>query len=160
MSLSISLDLAYEFAVKAPYKTVFDLLSDVPASASHFPQIETLTDLGQQRFRWQMQKVGNDQISLQTVYASAYTSNRRKGTITWVPVDGVGNARVSGSWAVSNRKTHTHLVLHISGTVDTPLPALMKVVVVPLVQAEFEQLVETYIDNLIEHFGGEVEIDS
>jgi hypothetical protein len=33
----------------------------------------------------------------------------------------------------------------------------MKMVVVPVVQGEFEKLVEKYIDNLIKKFGGEVE---
>jgi hypothetical protein len=41
--------------------------------------------------------------------------------------------------------------------VDTPLPGLMKMVVVPVVKNEFEGLVEKYIDNLIKRFGGEVE---
>jgi hypothetical protein len=36
-------------------------------------------------------------------------------------------------------------------------PALMKMIVVPVVQGEFEKLVEKYIDNLIKKFGGEVE---
>jgi hypothetical protein len=37
-----------------------------------------------------------------------------------------------------------------------PLPALMKMVVAPLVEAEFERMTERYIANLIERFGGEV----
>ena len=37
-----------------------------------------------------------------------------------------------------------------------PLPGLMKMVVGPVVEGEFEELVETYVDNLIERFGGEV----
>jgi hypothetical protein len=40
--------------------------------------------------------------------------------------------------------------------VTVPLPGLMKVVVVPVVQGEFEKLVDKYIDNLIKRFGGEV----
>jgi len=37
------------------------------------------------------------------------------------------------------------------------LPSLMKMVVEPVISAEFERLTEEeYIDNLIEHFGGEV----
>ena len=36
------------------------------------------------------------------------------------------------------------------------LPAMMKPVLHPLVEAEFERLTERYIDNLIERFGGEV----
>jgi hypothetical protein len=41
--------------------------------------------------------------------------------------------------------------------VDVALPGLMRMIVVPVVQGEFEKLVEKYIDNLIKKFGGEVE---
>ena len=37
-----------------------------------------------------------------------------------------------------------------------PVPALMKVVIEPVVKAEFERLVEKYVANLVEVFGGEV----
>ena len=47
MGVSVDIDIAYEFAVKAPFKQVFDLLSDVPASVSHFPQVDRLVDLGE-----------------------------------------------------------------------------------------------------------------
>jgi hypothetical protein len=36
-----------------------------------------------------------------------------------------------------------------------PLPGLMKMVAAPVVEAEFEKMVEKYIDNLTRHFGGE-----
>jgi hypothetical protein len=94
-------------------------------------------------------------VNLQTIYASKYTSDRKKGSVVWVPVKGVGNAQVSGSWKISDKKTATECVLNIKGTVETPLPALMKMVVVPVVNGEFEKLVEKYIDNLIKRFGGE-----
>ena len=156
MSLTIELALAYEFAVKAPFKTVFDLLSAVPASASHFPDVDKLTDLGGNRYRWQMRPVGTPQVHLQTTYASAYVSDRKKGTVTWTPIPGEGNAQVSGSWTLTRQKSSTLLVLRIQGAFETPFPQLMKVVVSPIVSAEFERLVETYIDRLIEHLGGEV----
>lgn len=156
MAFSVDIEMGYEFSVKAPFKEVFDLLSDVPVSASHFPKVSKLVDLGGNAFRWEMQKVGTAQVNLQTVYASKYVSDRKKGTVVWTPVKGVGNALVSGSWTITDRKTHTDLMLKIKGTVDTPLPALMKLVVGPVVTAEFEKLVETYIDHLILRFGGEV----
>ncbi len=156
MAFTVDIELGYEFSVKARFKDVFDVLSDVPLSASHFPKVEHLVDLGNNAYRWEMHPVGTAQVSLQTIYASKYVSNRRNGTVVWTPVKGVGNAQVSGSWTVSNKKTHTDLVLSIKGQVDTPLPALMKTLVAPMVTAEFEGLVETYIDNLIQRFGGEV----
>ncbi len=156
MTISVTVDLGYEFSVKAPASEVFAVLSDVPESASHFPNVEHLVDLGDTTFRWEMAKIGVAQIHLQTIYASKYVSNRSKGTITWTPVTGEGNALVSGSWKITDKKKSTHVVLMIKGELTIPLPALMKIVVAPVVQSEFENMVEKYIDNLTRHFGGEV----
>ena len=78
-----------------------------------------------------------------------------KGTVVWSPVKGVGNAQVSGSWTVADGKGKSDVVLSLKGTVDVPLPGLMKMVVAPVVESEFEKLVEKYIANLIKRFGGE-----
>lgn len=155
MTVTVAIDLGYEFAVKAPFKEVFDLLSDVPESVSHFPKVDKLVDMGDGVFRWEMAKVGTAQVNIQTVYASKYVSDRKKGTVVWTPVPGVGNALVGGSWKISDRKKSTALEFKVSGTVNVALPGLMKMVVVPVVQGEFEKLVEKYIDNLVKRFGGE-----
>ncbi len=155
MSIKVSIDMGYEFAVKAAYATVFETLSDVPKSASFFPKVDQLVDLGDNTYRWEMAKIGLAQISLQTIYASKYTSNQAKGSVVWTPVEGEGNALVSGSWKITDKKKATHLVLKLQGELTLPLPGLMKMVVAPVVEAEFEKLVEQYIDNLTKHFGGE-----
>ncbi|MDE2080662.1 MAG: SRPBCC family protein [Burkholderiales bacterium] len=157
MTITVAIDLGYEFKVKAPFKEVFDLLSDVPASVSHFPKVQRLSDEGGGVYRWEMEKVGPAQVSLQTVYACKYASNRAKGSVVWTPVPGVGNAQVGGSWKLSDGKTHTALVFKVQGTVDVPLPGMMRMVVGPVVKGEFEGLVEKYIANLIQRFGGEVD---
>jgi len=157
MAITVDIDLGYEFAVKASIKDVFDVLSDVPTSASFFPKVDKLSSLGDGVYKWEMQKVGTAQVNIQTVYASKYVSDRKKGTVTWTPVKGEGNALVSGHWKLKDNKTSTAIEFKVAGTVDVPLPALMKVVVGPVVKGEFEKLVEKYIDNLIKKFGGEVE---
>lgn len=155
MTVTVAIDLGYEFAVKAPFKEVFDVLSDVPTSVSHFPKVDKLVDMGDGVYRWEMAKVGTAQVNIQTVYASKYVSNRAKGSVVWTPVPGVGNALVGGSWKIGDQKKSTALEFKVKGTVDVALPGLMKMVVVPVVQGEFEKLVEKYIDNLIKRFGGE-----
>lgn len=156
MAISVNIDLAYEFDVKAKAAEVFDVLSDVPTSASHFPKLDKLTDLGDGAYQWEMAKVGTAQVNIQTIYASKYVSNKAKGTVVWTPVKGVGNAQVGGGWKIVDNKTSTNITLSIKGTVDVPLPGLMKMVVAPVVEGEFEKLVDKYIANLIKRFGGEV----
>jgi carbon monoxide dehydrogenase subunit G len=157
MSVNVPIEMGYEFEVRAPFDEVFALLSDVPRSVAHFPKVDKLTDLGDGVYQWEMQKVGTAQVHLQTVYASRYVSDKAKGAVTWTPVPGVGNARVGGSWKITDHQgKSTRCVLRLQGAVDVPLPALMKPVVGPVVEGEFEKLVEKYIDNLVKAFGGEV----
>jgi carbon monoxide dehydrogenase subunit G len=156
MAIIVNIDLGYEFAVRADPATVFGTLSDVPKSASFFPKVDQLVDLGDGVYRWEMEKIGIAQISLQTIYASRYTANKAKGSVLWTPVPGEGNALVSGSWKITDKKKSTHLVLQIQGELTLPLPGLMKKMIAPVVEAEFEKMVAQYIDNLIQHFGGEV----
>ena len=159
MAITVKIDLGYEFNVKAKAAEVFELLSDVPTSVSHFPKVDQLVDLGGNSYRWEMDKVGTAQVNIQTVYACKYVSKwdaaKGQGTVKWTPVKGVGNALVSGSWDISDQKKHTAIALTIQGDIEVPLPGLMKMVVVPVVEGEFEKLVEKYIANLIKRFGGE-----
>ncbi|MDO9197920.1 SRPBCC family protein [Rhodoferax sp.] len=156
MTINVNIDLGYEFEVKASATEVFDVLADVPTSASFFPKVDKLVDLGGGAYRWEMAKIGIAQINLQTIYASKYVSNRVKGSIVWTPVKGEGNALVSGSWKITDKKKSTHIVLQITGDLTIPLPGLMKMVIAPVVEGEFEKMIEQYIANLTKRFGGEV----
>jgi len=156
MAIKVTIDLGYELNVKASYQKVFDTLSDVPTSASFFPKVDQLVDMGDNVYRWEMEKIGLTQINLQTIYASKYVSNADKGTIAWTPVEGVGNALVSGNWKIVDKKKSTHITFKSKGELTLPLPGLMKMVVAPVVEGEFEKMVEQYLDNLTKHFGGEV----
>ena len=156
MSITVKIDLGYEFDVKAKAAEVFEVLSDVPESVSHFPKVDKLTDLGGGVYQWEMEKVGTAQVNIQTVYASKYVSDQARGTVKWTPVKGIGNAQVGGNWKIVDNKKSTGLTLAIQGEIEVPLPGLMKMVVAPVVEGEFEKLVEKYIANLIKRFGGEV----
>jgi carbon monoxide dehydrogenase subunit G len=156
MAITVTVELAYEFEVRAAANEVFEVLADVPTSASFYPKVDKLVPLGDGAYRWEMAKIGIAQVHLQTVYASRYVSDQASGTVEWTPVEGEGNALVSGNWKITDKKKSTHVVLRVKGDISVPLPVLMKVVVAPLVESEFEKMTEQYIDNLIARFGGEV----
>lgn len=155
MSLQVPIAVAYEFAVRAPYDEVYAVLSDVPVSASFFPGVERLVPLGRSVYRWDMERVGPRELELRTVYAARYAVSKARGTVAWTPVPGVGNAQVGGSWRIARGRATTSLTLDIDATVHTPFAPLLRLAVEPMLRAEFEARVERYIDNLIEHFGGE-----
>ena len=156
MTINVFIDLGYEFEVNANASEVFGVLADVPTSASFFPKVDKLVDLGDGSYRWEMEKIGVGQINLQTIYASNYVADSAKGTVVWTPVRGEGNALVSGSWKITGKKKSTVVVLKIKGDLTLPLPGLMKMMVEPMVKGEFEKMTELYIDNLTKRFGGEV----
>jgi carbon monoxide dehydrogenase subunit G len=155
MAVTVNIDLGYEFEVKAKAAEVFEVLSDVPTSVSHFPKVDQLTELGEGVYKWEMEKVGTAQVNIQTVYASKYVSDRARGTVVWTPVKGIGNALVGGHWKIKDKKKSTAIELKIDGEITLPLPGLMKMVVAPVVESEFEKVVDKYIANLIKRFGGE-----
>ncbi len=51
MAVTVAIDPGYEFDVKESASEVFAFLSDVPASASHFPKVDKLVDLGDGAYR-------------------------------------------------------------------------------------------------------------
>jgi carbon monoxide dehydrogenase subunit G len=155
MAITVSIDLGYEFEVKAKFADVFDVLSDVPTSASHFPKVDKVVDLGGGAYRVEMAKIGVSFINSQIIYAAKYVANKSKGSIVWTPVKGEGNARVSGYWTIKDYKKSTHLTLQVQGHLSIPLTGLMKAVVAPVVEAEFKKMTEQYINNLTKRFGGE-----
>jgi carbon monoxide dehydrogenase subunit G len=156
MAVTVPFDLAYEFEVKAPAAEVFAVLADVPLSASHFPKVAQLVDLGDNTYRWVMERVGTAQIGIQTIYASRYLADKQKGSVVWTPVKGEGNALIGGSWTIIDKKKSTRVVLKIHGELTVPLPGLMKAIVVPLVTSENVKLIEKYIANLVARFGDAV----
>lgn len=155
MAITVSFDLAYEFEVNALAADVFVVLSDVPATASLFPKLHKLVDLGGNCYRWELDKVGPAQMTMQTVYACHYVVDQKKCSVVWTPIAGEGNAQLGGSWAITEKKNFTHLVLTCRGELQLPLPALMKGIVAPIVLGENEKLIKQYIANLTKHFGGE-----
>ena len=148
MTVKVSIELDRKFSVSADKNTVFALLSDVPGSASHFPKVEALTDLGDNTFRWEMEKVGLGDHAIQSIYACKYTPDEASGVVTWSPIKGEGNGIVSGAWTITEGAKGTDVHFKTSADLTLPLPGLLKLAISPVVKHEFNGMVDEYIDNL------------
>lgn len=153
MAFTVTVAIDKEFEAECPIETAFAVVADVPESASHFPKLAELYEIGDNTYLWEMEKVGVGKYYLQTSYACKYTSDAAKGTVTWTPVKGEGNAQVKGKWTLKKAgPKKTKLRLATNAVLEVPLPSLVKVVVSPIVGGEFERLVDQYIENLKETF--------
>ena len=147
-------EVALTRRVKASAASVFALLAEVPDSAAHFPGVARLEPRGELEFVWHMEPVGLGRLTVQTVYGVRYTLDEAAGTIVWVPMDGVGNARVEGGWTLTEQGDSTELRLRNSLTLDVPVPRLLKRPTQALVSVENAKRIGTYLDNLQRTFEG------
>lgn len=153
MAIIVSIELNRDIEIPASYDQVFELLADVPRSASHFPKVDKLIDLGGNTYRWEMEKVGVDKHAIQSVYACTYHPDKEAGKIAWEPVKGEGNGVVSGAWTLTATGDNTTRArFQTSAQLTLPLPSLLKLAISPVIKHEFNSLVDTYMKNLKKAF--------
>ncbi len=150
MAFDVHIKITRRFKVRANYDKVFALLADVPESVSHFPKVDELYDLGDNIYRWEMQKIGIDKYSLQTIYTCQYTADKKAGTVTWEPFEEEDtNGIVSGKWTIRKADAKsTNVTLSNTADLTVPLPKISRFLVSGMVESEFESLIDQYIDNL------------
>jgi carbon monoxide dehydrogenase subunit G len=148
MAVKIVVDLNRKFNVNADIDTVFALVSDVPASASHFPKVESITALEDNTFRWIMEEVSSGGYSIQSIYASKYVADSNAKSVAWTPIKGEGNGLVSGKYELKELATGTQVSFKIKAELTLPFPGLLKLVISPLVKLEFTEMVDKYLNNL------------
>ncbi len=153
MAITLAIEISRDLEIPGSYNDVFDLLADVPRSASHFPKVNKLVDLGDNTFRWEMEKVGIDKHAIQSVYACKYVADKEAGKITWTPIKGDGNGVVSGSWDLTAKGDKVTAVrFRTKAELTLPLPGLLKLAISPVIKHEFNSLVDTYMNNLKKAF--------
>jgi carbon monoxide dehydrogenase subunit G len=153
MPFTVTIDVSKQFETPVCPDNVFELLADVPQSASHFPDVEKLEPLGGNAFRWIMEKIAiGDHTLQQTIYACVYSSDRASLNVDWTPVEGEGNARVSGGWRIEPAGTGTKVQLHTKGTLEVDFPGFLQFLLSPLIEIAFAQKIDRYIANLKETF--------
>ncbi|NTU57413.1 MAG: SRPBCC family protein [Chlorobiaceae bacterium] len=151
MSFTVTISVSKDFETQASPEQVFALLADVPRSASHFPDVEKLEDMGGNVFRWTMEKIGiGDHTLQQTIYACTYLSDNELMKVDWVPLEGVGNARVEGGWRINPLSSGTRVYLKTRGELVVDMPGFLQFLLAPLIEMAFAQKIDRYVTNLQE----------
>ena len=152
MSVTMTIDANKEMDLKGDFDTIFDELAQVEKMASMFPKVERLVNLGDNTYRWEMEKAGFSKYTMQLIYAVKYEIDKTKGTIAWKPVPGVGNAVHSGQVKITPTAGGVHIVLSSKIDMELPIPKLAKPLVTPVIMHEFNATTEKFEARMRKHF--------
>ncbi len=153
MSFTVTINIRRTFNTAASFEKVFELLSDVAKSGAFFPKTEKIVDLGNNIWRWEMERIGIGDYTLQqSIYACKYISDKDQQTVTWIPVEGIGNAIVDGKWEIMPMRKGCKVVLQSSGALTVSMAGFLEFFLSPLIRMEFEGIVDQYVANLKKEF--------
>lgn len=124
------------------------LLSDTRACLMHYPNLETLTPLGGNSWRWELEPSGPRGFSHTVCYAVTYYYDRAAGTIVFEPVPEEGNATVSGAFRLNEDADKTRVTLSLDCRLDVLVPGLLKSVIGPFASSEMDEQVSRFVANL------------
>ncbi len=149
MAFSVTINIQKEFKSSGSPDELFALLADVPRSASHFPKVDKLVDLGENTFRWEMEKIGIGNYTLQqTIYACHYVADPSTWRVIWMPISGVGNAIVEGGWSITPTEAGSQAIFKTKGDLTVDFPSFLQFIISPMVEMEFTGLIDRYLQNL------------
>lgn len=153
----IELPLEQERAFSSPASPAqaWALLSAIPDSAAHFPDMEELLPVPPDGFTWRLRKTGVGPLSLQAQWTSRYRYDQAAGTIDWTPIEGSGgNMLVSGGWRITPEGAGCRVAFKNHALFQVPAPRLMKSMVEGFVRRENERLIDDYLANLARSLAG------
>lgn len=150
------------FRLPAPPDEAWALLRDVPRWAALFPGVASIEPYapaeggrgGAGAFLWTMEPMGPPGGRVTTVYACDYTADDAARTLTWTPIESVGNARFEGEAALHEAPGGAAGTLRLEAALQIPAPRFVRAVVEPAVAAEMGRMTDGFLSRLRAAMGG------
>ncbi len=152
--VEVGVSLSYTLQVAWDVQRAFELVSDVPKSASNFPGLQRLDDLGDGVYRWNMRPIQVGKFSHQVNYAARYISDLDAGTVIWTTVGSEGNTRADGAWRVSASGSGSRLTFENSLAVMLPIPRLVARPAKKIVPGIMDKQTRKYLARMAEKMDG------
>jgi carbon monoxide dehydrogenase subunit G len=152
--VEVEVDLRYTLKVGWDSKRAFTMVSDIPGSASNFPGLERLDDLGDGVYRWNMRPFELSRFKHQVRYAARYTSDAAAGTVIWTTVGGDGNTRADGIWRVVPDGEGSRLSFENRLAVTIPVPRLVARAARKVVPGIMAKQTRKYLERIAQKMDG------
>lgn len=150
----IPVTIKQTFDVAASPLDTHALLSNVPRSASHVPEVKEVVKLDELTWRWVMNPQSYAGVTMQPVYACRYGFHPDALRITWEPVKEEGAfIEVFGHWQLEELHNGTRANLLLDMRFELPIPQMLAGMAEPLLRSEFEKQMSTYVSALTRTLG-------
>ena len=137
-------------------KEAFDLVADVPRSASHFPGLKKLEELGDGVYRWHLSSFQVGRFTFPVQYAARYVSDASAQTVTWSTAGPMDNTRSDGEWRVTPLGEGARLEFTNRLVVALPVPRLMLRPARRLAREMTERQLGSYLERMARKMNGRV----
>jgi carbon monoxide dehydrogenase subunit G len=134
----------------------FAMVADVPRSASHFPGLQRLEDLGDGVYRWHLSSFRIGKITFPVSYAARYVPDPEAGTVTWSTDPGSKNTRADGKWVVTPDGDGALLEFHNHLVVVLPVPRMIMRMANKIARNLTEKQIGAYLGRISRAMDGEV----
>lgn len=117
-----------------------------------YPNLKEVTPLGEESFKYTLKPIGKAGVTHVTKYAASYeyTTTENKLSMDWQPVDGHGNATLTGALHFEQvDKERVRIRLKIEGQLrEIEVPFLYKPVAPSVTRDLFEENAQQYLTNI------------
>lgn len=121
------------------------------AIPQNFPGIELFESQGENRYRWDFEKLSHSGKDIQIQFETDLIPAGNRLEI--VPVPGSGSATLGGSWTVEKAGPGSQIRFQVDIQLELPLPGFLKSMVSPIATKELTKLFDTYVQRLEKSLG-------
>lgn len=139
------------FHLSVPVEVAWALIDDVPRWGALFPHVESVEpypEAGPTAFLWRMEPLGPPGVRVRLDYACRYHADAETQTLVWTPVEGVGDARFSGTCVLASHAAGTAGTLRLDAELRVPAPSFLRGVVQPAVAFEMARITDAFLARL------------
>lgn len=146
MATIIPVQISRRIQIRTNPRHMHELVSDVPRSVSHWPDVQNLVHVADTDYRWEMVPVSYAGMSMQPVYVLRYGWDTEQLRVWWDPVPQEGHfVKATGHWQLAPVDGATEAQFELDMQFDLPVPQMLAGMARQLLEAEVAKQVDTYL---------------
>ncbi len=146
--MKAKVDLVRNAHIEGEASELFELLSDLPATMSHFPKLRAFTDQGDGEWLWDIEPIHVAGMTYELQVVTRFEIDAANRVVTLFPVTTQGNAEIGGHFCAVQDGNKAVLKLDIAGTIEVDVPMLLRAPAKPFIRGYFAKLIDRFIERI------------